>query len=58
MWLVLNAGAEAGLREGFVPEVFRVIHTAEDMIERVDETAMIQLHDLLVALVLELDAAL
>ena len=58
MWLVLNAGAEAGLREGFVPEVFRVIHTAEDTIERVDETSMNQLHDLLVALVLELDAAL
>lgn len=58
MWLVLNAGAEAGLREGFVPEVFRVIHTAEDTIERVDEAAMNQLHDLLVALVLELDAAL
>ncbi len=58
LWLVLNAGPESGLREGFVPEVFRVIHTAEDTIERVNETAMNQLHELIVALVLELDRAL
>ena len=58
MWLALNAGAESGLSQGFLPEVFRVIHTAEDSIERASETAMKRLHDMIVALVLELDGAL
>lgn len=58
MWLVLNAGPESGLREGFVPDVFRVIHTDKDTLERVSEAAMERLHDMVVALVLELDRAL
>ena len=58
MWLALNAGAESGLSEGFLPDVFRVIHSAEDSIERASETAMNRLHDVIVALVLELDGAL
>ena len=58
MWLVLNAGAESGLREGFSPEVFQVIHTSRDSIERANEPAMKRLHDVVVALVLELDRTL
>lgn len=58
MWLALNAGAESGLREGFLPEVFRIIHSSRDTIEHVSEGAMNHLHDLVVALVLELDTAL
>jgi hypothetical protein len=58
MWLALNAGPESGLREGFVPAVFRVIHTSKDTIERVTEGAMNRLHDVVVALVLELDKTL
>ena len=58
MWLALNAGAESGLREGFLPEVFRIIHSSNDTIEHVSEGAMNHLHDLVVALVLELDTAL
>ena len=58
MWLALNAGAESGLSQGFLPDVFRVIHSAEDTIERASETAMNRLHDMIVALVLELDRAL
>ena len=58
MWLALNAGAESGLRENFVPEVFRIIHSSRDTIEHVSEAAMNHLHDLVVALVLELDGSL
>lgn len=58
MWLALNAGPESGLREGFVPDVFGIIHSSRDTIEHVSEAAMNHLHDLVVALVLELDAAL
>ena len=57
MWLALNAGPESGLREGFVPEVFGIIHSSRDTIEHVSEAAMNHLHDLVVALVLELDRA-
>ncbi len=58
MWLVLNGGAESGLREGFMPEVFQVIHTNRDTLERANEAAMKRLHDVVVALVLELDRTL
>jgi Zn-dependent M28 family amino/carboxypeptidase len=58
MWLILNGGAESGLESGFVPAVFRVIHTPEDTMQHANESAMKQLHDLVVALVLELDKAL
>ena len=58
MWLALNAGAESGLRENFGPEVFRIIHSSRDTIEHVSEAAMNHLHDLVVALVLELDRSL
>ena len=58
MWLALNAGDESGLRENFVPEVFRIIHSSRDTIEHVSEAAMNHLHDVIVALVIELDASL
>ena len=58
MWLVLNGGAESGLESGFMPAVFRVIHTPEDTMQHANETAMRRLHDLVVALVLELDKTL
>jgi Zn-dependent M28 family amino/carboxypeptidase len=36
MWLAFNGGQETGLAEGFVPQVFRLIHSAEDTMEKVD----------------------
>ena len=58
MWLVLNAGNQSGFRPDFVPDLFQVIHTGEDTIERVSGAAMTRLHEAIVALVLELDRAL
>lgn len=57
-WLLMNAGGDTGFREGFVPEIFRTIHTAADTLERADAYAMTRLHDAVVALVLELDGTL
>lgn len=36
MWLAFNGGQTNGLAEGFVPQVFRLIHSAEDTMEQVD----------------------
>ena len=57
MWLLLNAGAQSALRRDFVPNLLQIIHTSEDTIERVSRTAMIRVHNAVVALVLELDRA-
>lgn len=36
MWLAFNGGATNGLAEGFVPQVFRLIHSSEDRMEQLD----------------------
>lgn len=36
MWLAFNGGETNGLAEGFVPQVFRLIHSNEDTMERLD----------------------
>lgn len=36
MWLAFNGGQDNGLAEGFVPQVFRLIHSADDTMEQVE----------------------
>ena len=36
MWLAFNGGENPGLAQGFVPEVFQLIHSEGDVIEAVD----------------------
>jgi Zn-dependent M28 family amino/carboxypeptidase len=36
MWLAFNGGQTNGLAEGFVPQVFQLIHSAGDTMERID----------------------
>lgn len=36
MWLAFNGGETNGLAEGFVPQVFRLIHSTEDTMEQLD----------------------
>lgn len=57
-WLLMNAGGDAGLREGFIPDIFRIIHSPEDTLERAEAEAMSRVQHAVVALVLELDANL
>jgi hypothetical protein len=58
LWLMLNAGPNAGLREGFMPALMGIIHTPEDTLAYLEPAAMQRVHDAVVALVLALDASL
>lgn len=37
LWLMMNAGGSSGLAQGTAPGILRMIHTAEDMPEKVNE---------------------
>lgn len=58
MWLALNGGEDNGLAEGFVPEVFRLIHSEGDVIEAVDPDTVRLAAGVHVALIERLDRAL
>jgi Zn-dependent M28 family amino/carboxypeptidase len=58
MWLLLNGGRESGLAADFRPAILRTIHTAEDRASRLDAAAMTLAHDVVTALILELDATM
>jgi Zn-dependent M28 family amino/carboxypeptidase len=40
VWLMMNAGKEAGLAEGTAPQIMRTIHTAADTPDKVNEQRM------------------
>ena len=40
LWLMMNAGANAGLAQGTSPAILRTIHTSEDTPDKVNEEAM------------------
>jgi Zn-dependent M28 family amino/carboxypeptidase len=58
MWLAFNGGETTGLAEGFVPQVFRLIHSAEDTIEQIDPATVRLAGDTWAAVVEELDRSL
>jgi hypothetical protein len=58
LWLMLNAGASSGLRDGFVPGPLRVIHTVEDSPARLEPVALSTGYGALLALVMRLDTEL
>lgn len=55
LWLMLNAGKESGLAEGFVPPTLQTIHTPADTAEKLDAASMTRMSDAVVSLVMELD---
>ena len=57
MWLAFNGGAANGLAEGFVPEVFQLIHSEGDVLEAVDPATVALAADVYVDLITRLDAA-
>ena len=57
MWLAFNGGQTNGLAEGFVPEVFQLIHSAGDVIEAVDPATVALAAEVYVDLITRLDAA-
>ena len=58
MWLAFNGGQTTGLAEGFVPQVFRLIHSAGDTIDRVDPATVKTVGETYAAVVERLDAQL
>jgi len=58
MWLAFNGGEANGLAEGFVPQVFRVIHSKDDAIEAVEGATIAVAGVTYAALIQKLDAQL
>jgi Zn-dependent M28 family amino/carboxypeptidase len=58
MWLAFNGGAANGLAEGFVPQVFRLIHSNEDTMEHVDPATVKTAGETYAAVVERLDRQL
>jgi hypothetical protein len=51
MWLLMNAGVAGGLVPGTVPPIFRTIHTANDLLSKVDGQSIARVQRLTTALV-------
>jgi hypothetical protein len=58
MWLAFNGGEANGLAEGFIPQVFRLIHSNEDTMDKVDPATVALAGATYAALVERLDLAL
>jgi Zn-dependent M28 family amino/carboxypeptidase len=58
MWLAFNGGETPGLAEGFVPQVFQLIHSADDTMERIDPATVKTAGEVYAALVERLDGQL
>ncbi|WIY69357.1 M20/M25/M40 family metallo-hydrolase [Aquidulcibacter paucihalophilus] len=58
MWLAFNGGEANGLAEGFVPQVFRLIHSAEDTMDKIDPATAALAGATYAAVVERLDAQL
>jgi Zn-dependent M28 family amino/carboxypeptidase len=58
MWLAFNGGEANGLAEGFVPQVFRLIHSNEDTMEHVDPATVKTAGETYAAVVERLDREL
>lgn len=58
MWLAFNGGESTGLAEGFVPRVFRTIHSADDKVEAVEGETIRLAADTYEAVIRAMDARL
>lgn len=51
LWLLLHGGKNSGLAQGTQPTILRTIHTADDVVDKVDRATIERAHRLAVALV-------
>jgi Zn-dependent M28 family amino/carboxypeptidase len=58
MWLLLNAGKDAGMEKGVLPSVFRIIHTEADNMSVIDEASVHRAAMIAVDMVADLDRTL
>ncbi len=57
-WLMLNGGDNSGLEKGFVPQVFKIIHTPEDNLSKIEPATLDLGFQVVLNTVLKLDADL
>jgi len=55
LWLMLNAGPESGLTDGFVAPILRTIHTLADTADKLEASAMTLAYNVVMGLIFELD---
>jgi hypothetical protein len=56
-WLLLNGGSSSGLEKGFVPQVFKIIHSPEDNVSKIEPAALDLELQVVLDTVMKLDAA-
>jgi Zn-dependent M28 family amino/carboxypeptidase len=56
-WLFQNGDSASGLARGFVPAVWRTIHTTNDVVDKVDGASMARMHRFALALVRQLSSS-
>ena len=57
LWILLNGDRDAGLPEGFAPEIMRTIHTERDTIDKLEPAALTRAYRIVTDVVRALDAA-
>ena len=55
LWLMLNAGPDSGLADGFVAPILRTIHTPADTADKLEAGAMTLAYNVVMGLIFELD---
>jgi Zn-dependent M28 family amino/carboxypeptidase len=56
LWLMLHAGPGSGLAQGFAPAIFHTIHSAEDVLAKIDATTLARGQRLALALLRQIAA--
>jgi hypothetical protein len=51
LWLMMNGVGNSGLAEGFVPAIFKTLHSADDTVEKLNEQTMAKMGRFALALV-------
>lgn len=57
-WLILNGGENSGLKKDFLPEIFKIIHTPQDTIDKIDPATVDRCFQIVLNTILRLDATL
>jgi hypothetical protein len=55
-WLLINGGNDSGLERGFMPQVFKIMHTPEDNIGKIEPAALDLEFQVVLDTLLKLDA--
>lgn len=58
LWLLLNGGAESGLRESFLPATLKIIHTPSDTLDKIEPATLDLAQKTVLEVILQLDASL